>query len=44
MNRLEEFLNADDNNFIHDFVGIQLNIDRRTKEFGYFVPRFASVE
>ena len=42
--RLEEFLNADDNNFIHDFVGIQLNIDRRIKEFGYFVPRFASVE
>ena len=42
--RLEDFLNADDNNFTHDFVGIQLNIDRSTKEFGFFVPRFASNE
>lgn len=42
--RLEEFLNADDMNFIHDFIGIQNNIDRSTKEFGFFVPRFASNE
>lgn len=42
--RLEEFLNADEYNFTHDFVGIQNNIDRTTKEFGFFVPRFAGQE
>ena len=41
--RLEEFLNADDFNFAHDYIGIQNNIDRTTKEFGFFVPRFANV-
>lgn len=40
--RLEEFLNADDFNFSHDYIGIQNNIDRTTKKFGFFVPRFAS--
>ena len=41
--RLEEFLHADIFNFTHDYIGIQNNIDRTTKEFGFFVPRFASV-
>lgn len=40
--RLEEFLHADIFNFVHDYIGIQNNIDRSTKEFGFFVPRFAS--
>lgn len=42
--RLEEFLNADDFNFAHDFSGIVNNIVRNeypSKEFNCFVPRFA---
>ena len=39
--RLLDFLTADDINFTHDYTGIQNNIDRSTKEFGFFVPRFA---
>jgi hypothetical protein len=39
--RLEDWLNADDFNFAHDVVGIVNNINRQTKEFGLFVPRFA---
>lgn len=40
--RLDEFLNADDFNFAHDFIGIQRNINRVTKQFeNCFVPRFA---
>ena len=42
--RLEELLNADNFNFSHDIVGIQLNIDRRNfKMNDVFVPRFAEV-
>lgn len=42
--RLDEFLEADDFNFAHDFIGIQENIVRGrfpATDFGYFVPRFA---
>lgn len=42
--RLEEFLNADDFNFAHDFLGIGNNIvrDRYPSEnFGGFLPRFS---
>ena len=39
--RLEDLLNADDFNFAHDVVGIVNNINRDTKDFGFFVPRFA---
>lgn len=41
--RLEEFLNADDFNFAHDFCGIQRHIDRTTGKVGdFFLPRFAT--
>ncbi len=41
--RLNDWLNADDFNFAHDFVGIQNHIDRETKSFdNRFVPRFAA--
>lgn len=40
--RLEELLNADDFNFAHDIIGIVNNINRNTKDFGLFVPRFAN--
>ena len=42
--RLDEFLEADNFNFAHDFIGIQENIVRgnfQETDFGYFVPRFA---
>lgn len=39
--RLEDLLNADDLNFAHDIIGIVNNINRETKDFGFFVPRFA---
>ena len=42
--RLEELLEADDYDFVHDIGGIINNIDRSTfpaKNFGMFVPRFA---
>ncbi len=40
--RLEELLNADDANFVHDVVGIVNNIDRNNPtDFNFFVPRFA---
>jgi len=45
--RLEDMLNADDENFAHDFCGIQANIDRSvypSNDFGCFVPRFAEVQ
>ena len=41
---LEAWLNADDFNFAHDFVGIINNIVRDkypATNFGYFLPRFA---
>lgn len=43
--RLEDLLKADNFNFAHDVVGIVNNINRNefpAKDFGYFVPRFAS--
>lgn len=42
--RLDEWLQADDFNFAHDFSGIQRNIERGSfpaQGFGFFVPRFA---
>lgn len=42
--RLDEWLEADDFNFAHDFCGIQNNINGSefpSKDFGYFVPRFS---
>lgn len=40
--RLEELLNADDGNFVHDIVGIVNNIDRNNPtDFNFFVPRYA---
>lgn len=40
--RLEELLNADDANFVHDIVGIVNNIDRSNPtDFNFFVPRYA---
>ena len=41
--KLDELLKADDSNFSHDIVGIQNNIDRKTKIIGNcFLPRYAS--
>ena len=41
--RLDAWLNADDFNFVHDFVGIQNHINRETKSFdNRFVPRYAT--
>lgn len=40
--RLEELLNTDDANFVHDVIGIVNNIDRSNPtDFNFFVPRFA---
>lgn len=44
--RLDEWLNADEFNFSHDLVGIVNNIVRTeypATDFGFFVPRFASI-
>lgn len=44
--RLEDWLAADDFNFIHDIVGIMSNIKRDefpATDFGLFVPRFAGM-
>jgi len=41
--KLNEWAEADDFNFAHDFVGIQNHIDRITKTFdNRFLPRFAT--
>lgn len=43
--RLEEWIEADDFNFAHDFLGIRRNIVREkfpATDFGFFVPRFSS--
>ena len=42
--RLDEWLEADDENFYHDFLGIISESDRSTfpATFGLFVPRFSS--
>ena len=42
--RLDDWIKADDFNFAHDFLGIRDNIVRNefpSKDFGFFVPRFA---
>ncbi len=43
--RLDDWLEADDFNFAHDFLGIRKNINRAggfpATDFGLFVPRFA---
>ena len=41
--RLDEFLNADEENFAHDVFGIWRESNRETYPctFGFFVPRFA---
>ena len=42
--RLDDWLNADDFNFAHDYCGIQNNINRNefpATDFGYFLPRLA---
>ena len=40
--RLDDFLNADDENFAHDVVGIQKHIDRHKKKLtDLFLPRFS---
>jgi hypothetical protein len=39
--RLNDLLNADDINFVHDIMGIQNNMDRKTgKLVNCFLPRF----
>ncbi len=43
--RLEDLLNADDENFAHDVVGIVNNVNRSefpATDFGLFVPRYSS--
>ena len=41
--RLQEWLDADDFDFAHDFIGIQANMDREVcKVRNFFVPRFAA--
>lgn len=44
--RLDEFLNADEENFCHDVFGIWKESDRSTFPctFGLFVPRFAEAK
>ena len=40
--RLDDFLDADDENFAHDWIGIHNHMNRETgKCEDYFVPRFA---
>lgn len=42
---LKSWLNADDANFAHDFIGIYNNFNRQTKQMdNFFVPRFARGE
>lgn len=42
--RLEDLLNADDENFAHDILGIVYNIDRSNPtDFNLFVPRYAKI-
>lgn len=40
--RLQEWLDSDNDNFAHDWIGIQKNINRQNKTFEkHFIPRFA---
>lgn len=39
---LQDWLEADEENFVHDYNGIHNHIDRQTKTFDkHFIPRFA---
>ena len=41
----EDWLTADDENFAHDFIGIQTHMNRETMRCeNFFVPRFAYKE
>ena len=41
---LKKWLESDDENFVHDFIGITNNIDRENPtNFGMFVPRFVKI-
>ena len=43
--RLEDWLNADDQNFYHDIFGILRHIDRETGKLkNFFEPRFTDYE
>jgi hypothetical protein len=43
--RLQEMLDADDSNFVHDIAGIERHLNRRTfKLEDCFLPRFADLE
>ena len=46
--RLDDWLNADDENFAHDFCGIYNHANRATgfpvADFNEFLPRFAAAE
>lgn len=43
--RLNDLLNADEENFAHDIVGIQKHIDRHSKKLtDLFLPRYAKGE
>ena len=39
--KLDEWLKSDDDNFTHDYYGIVNNINRISRDFGDFIPRFA---
>jgi len=40
--KLDELLNTDNFNFVHDICGIQANLNKETKKIeNFFVPRFA---
>lgn len=45
MQSLMNWIDADDFNFAHDFIGIKYNINRENgfpaTDFGFFIPRFA---
>jgi len=39
--RLQDLLDADDNDFMHDILGIRMHLDRKTKQLTHcFLPRF----
>jgi len=43
--RLEDWLNADDQNFFHDIFGIMRHIDKETGKLkNFFEPRFTDYE
>ena len=43
--KLQELLDADEDNFLHDVFGIRRHLNRRTGELeDFFVPRFSQPE